>query len=133
MNGNTCRSHDLDGNPHSDPADQPWYDCSQAWLDYGVCPPGCTWSETLEENSFLDDWLVERGSQTTEEDDDHPSKRLPNFLTLYGIDEESTYFVTRHKKAYRLVKDNIIKHCKYHQMTARFIFVFYFLSFSFMP
>ncbi|OUX44586.1 hypothetical protein CBE37_01045 [bacterium TMED277] len=30
-------------------------------------------------------------------------------VSLYGVDEESTYFVTRHKKAYKLVKDNIIK------------------------
>ena len=30
-------------------------------------------------------------------------------VSLYGVDEESTYFVTRHKKAYRLVKDNIVK------------------------
>jgi dTDP-4-amino-4,6-dideoxy-D-glucose ammonia-lyase len=30
-------------------------------------------------------------------------------VSLYGTDEDSTYFVTRHKKAYKLVKDNIIK------------------------
>jgi len=30
-------------------------------------------------------------------------------VSLYGVDEESTYFVTRHPKAYKLVKDNIIK------------------------
>ena len=30
-------------------------------------------------------------------------------VSLYGVDEESTFFVTRHPKAYRLVKDNIIK------------------------
>ena len=30
-------------------------------------------------------------------------------VSLYGTDEESTFFVTRHKKAYKLVKDNIIK------------------------
>ena len=30
-------------------------------------------------------------------------------VSLYGTDEESTYFVTRHKKAYKLVKDNITK------------------------
>ena len=33
-------------------------------------------------------------------------------VSLYGTDQESTYFVTRHKKAYRLVKDNIIKFLK---------------------
>jgi dTDP-4-amino-4,6-dideoxy-D-glucose ammonia-lyase len=30
-------------------------------------------------------------------------------VSLYGTDEESTYFVTRHKKAYKLVKNNIIE------------------------
>ena len=30
-------------------------------------------------------------------------------VSLYGTDQESTYFVTRHKKAYKLVKDNIIE------------------------
>ena len=30
-------------------------------------------------------------------------------VSLYGTDDESTYFVTRHKKAYELVKDNIVK------------------------
>jgi len=30
-------------------------------------------------------------------------------VSLYGTDEESTYFVTRHKKAYKLVKNNITK------------------------
>ena len=30
-------------------------------------------------------------------------------VSLYGTDEESTYFVTRHKKAYKLVKNNILK------------------------
>ena len=33
-------------------------------------------------------------------------------VSLYGTDQESTYFVTRHKKAYRLVKDNIIEFLK---------------------
>jgi len=31
---------------------------------------------------------------------------------LYGVDEESTYFVTRHKKAYQLVKNNMIEFLK---------------------
>ncbi len=30
-------------------------------------------------------------------------------VSLYGVDEESTYFVTRHPKAYKLVKNNIIE------------------------
>ena len=30
-------------------------------------------------------------------------------VSLYGTDQESTYFVTRHKKAYKLVKDNTIE------------------------
>ena len=30
-------------------------------------------------------------------------------VSLYGTDDESTYFVTRHKKAYEFVKDNIVK------------------------
>ena len=33
-------------------------------------------------------------------------------VSLYGTDQESTYFVTRHKKAYKLVKDNIIEFLK---------------------
>ena len=33
-------------------------------------------------------------------------------VSLYGVDDESTYFVTRHKKAYKLVKDNIIEFLK---------------------
>ena len=33
-------------------------------------------------------------------------------VSLYGIDDESTYFVTRHEKAYNLVKDNIIEFLK---------------------
>ena len=33
-------------------------------------------------------------------------------VSLYGTDQESTYFVTRHKKAYKLVKDNIIDFLK---------------------
>ena len=33
-------------------------------------------------------------------------------VSLYGTDQESTYFVTRHKKAYKLVKDNIIEFIK---------------------
>ena len=30
-------------------------------------------------------------------------------VSLYGTDDESTYFVTRHKRAYELVKDNTVK------------------------
>ena len=33
-------------------------------------------------------------------------------ISLYGTDDESTYFVTRHKKAYKLVKNNIIEFLK---------------------
>ena len=33
-------------------------------------------------------------------------------VSLYGTDQESTYFVTRHEKAYKLVKDNIIEFLK---------------------
>ena len=33
-------------------------------------------------------------------------------ISLYGVDEESTYFVTRHKKAYQLVKSNMIEFLK---------------------
>ena len=33
-------------------------------------------------------------------------------ISLYGTDDESTYFVTRHKKAYNLVKNNIIEFLK---------------------
>ena len=33
-------------------------------------------------------------------------------ISLYGVDEESTYFVTRHKKAYQLVKNNMIEFLK---------------------
>lgn len=30
-------------------------------------------------------------------------------ISLYGVDEDSTFFVTRHPKAYKLVKENIIQ------------------------
>jgi dTDP-4-amino-4,6-dideoxy-D-glucose ammonia-lyase len=33
-------------------------------------------------------------------------------VSLYGTDQESTYFVTRHEKAYNLVKNNIIEFLK---------------------
>jgi len=33
-------------------------------------------------------------------------------ISLYGTDEDSTYFVTRHKKAYKLVKNNTIEFLK---------------------
>jgi len=33
-------------------------------------------------------------------------------ISLYGTDDESTYFVTRHKKAYNLVKNNMIEFLK---------------------
>ena len=33
-------------------------------------------------------------------------------ISLYGTDDESTYFVTRHKKAYSLVRNNIIEFLK---------------------
>ena len=33
-------------------------------------------------------------------------------ISLYGTDDESTYFVTRHKKAYNLVKNNTIEFLK---------------------
>ena len=33
-------------------------------------------------------------------------------ISLYGTDEASTYFVTRHKKAYKLVKNNTIEFLK---------------------
>jgi dTDP-4-amino-4,6-dideoxy-D-glucose ammonia-lyase len=33
-------------------------------------------------------------------------------ISLYGTNEESTYFVTRHKKAYQLVKKNMIEFLK---------------------
>jgi len=33
-------------------------------------------------------------------------------ISLYGTDEDSTYFVTRHKRAYKLVKSNIINFLK---------------------
>ena len=33
-------------------------------------------------------------------------------ISLYGVDEESTFFVTRHKKAYKLVKNNVVEFLK---------------------
>ena len=33
-------------------------------------------------------------------------------ISLYGTDEDSTYFVTRHKRAYKLVKNNTIEFLK---------------------
>ena len=33
-------------------------------------------------------------------------------ISLYGTDNESTYFVTRHKKAYEIVRKNIIEFLK---------------------
>jgi dTDP-4-amino-4,6-dideoxy-D-glucose ammonia-lyase len=33
-------------------------------------------------------------------------------ISLYGTDDDSTYFVTRHKRAYKLVKNNIIEFLK---------------------
>tara|TARA_B100000902_G_scaffold278399_1_gene264269 strand:- start:122 stop:1648 length:1527 start_codon:yes stop_codon:yes gene_type:complete len=38
-------------------------------------------------------------------------------VSLYGVDDESTYFVTRHKKAYNLVKNNIIEFLKERNRT----------------
>ena len=33
-------------------------------------------------------------------------------ISLYGVDEEATFFVTRHKKAYKLVKNNVVEFLK---------------------
>ena len=83
-NETTCTEYDASGGKISYPSAETGYSCAEGWYDVGICAPGCDYELILEENSFLDDWIYDRGEGLTPEDQDHPANRLARTLARYG-------------------------------------------------